>query len=161
MGMKIICITENDAVEIPESKRKNEKWMKPDLANKSVLMVEISYETENRKPFKIIHLGFDRISFNEQGIYDFQEAMISEEARVKSDYMWSFLSDNKPLPIPIAPAIPTEDELKKIKSYLNEKYPLLLENTPEAFELTIDRIKDRHNENITTFKKTNKTVVRK
>jgi hypothetical protein len=159
--MKIVCIAENCVVEIPESKTKGNKWIKPELANKSTLTVEISYETENRKPFKIIHLGFDRISFNEQGIYNFEEAMISEEARVNSDYMWSFLSEKKPLPIPIAPVIPTKEEMLTIKNYLNNKYPLLLKNTPDAIELTIDRIKERHNENIENFKKSNKSVVRK
>jgi hypothetical protein len=57
-------------VEIPISKIKNGVMEKPELANQTLLMMQLVDETENRKPYKILHISFENVSFAENGKYD-------------------------------------------------------------------------------------------
>jgi len=65
-----ICVSEEKIVEIPISKIKNGVMEKPELANQTLLMMQLVDETENRKPYKILHISFENVSFAENGKYD-------------------------------------------------------------------------------------------
>lgn len=43
---------------------------KPELANQTLLMMQLVDETENRKPYKILDISFENVSFDENGKYD-------------------------------------------------------------------------------------------
>lgn len=65
MRIKYLCILKENVVEIPVSKIKNGKMIKSELSGETVLMMEIIYETENRKPFKIVNINFDKVTFDQ------------------------------------------------------------------------------------------------
>jgi len=52
--------------------QQNKKWgmEKPELANQTLLMMQLVDETENRKPYKILDISFENVSFDENGKYD-------------------------------------------------------------------------------------------
>src|SRR5690625_2380188 len=161
MRIKYLCILKDKVVEIPISKIKNGKKIKKELSGKAVLKVEMIYETENRKPFKIVNMNFNKITFDKYGVYDVNNASISKNFQVKLEYIFSDFSnvdEIKALPIPIAPSIPTNEEILIIKTYLDNKYPLLLKNSPKAMENSIYRMRKIHEKEINTFKESHKTV---
>src|SRR5699024_11594090 len=84
----------------------------------------------------------------------------SENLQVKLEYIFSDFSvdEIKALPIPIAPSIPTNEEILIIKTYLDNKYPLLLKNSPRAMEDSIYRMKNIHKKEIETFKESHKII---
>jgi hypothetical protein len=67
--------------EIPVKQIDEGKVVKADLSNQEVLMVTLAYETENRKPYRLVQIWFERVVFNENGICDFKEEHLSEEAK--------------------------------------------------------------------------------
>lgn len=67
---KYLCVSEEKIVEIPISKIKNGVMEKPELANQTLLMMQLVDETENRKPYKILDISFENVSFAENGKYD-------------------------------------------------------------------------------------------
>lgn len=123
----------------------------PKLSNSTGLRVEMIYDTdENKEPSNILRIVFDRISFDENG----KNEIIPEDGQVgvKINYaLYSNLSDS-PLPVPIAPHLPTTEEIVVIKQHLNNKFPQLLTN-PYVIEEFILNIKHSHQEDIKLFKK--------
>ena len=123
--------------------------------------MEIIYETENKKPFKIVNMNFNKITFDKHGVYDVNNTSTSKNFQVKLEYIFSDFSnldEIKALPIPIAPSIPTDEEILIIKTYLDNKYPLLLKNSPRAIEDSIYRMKKIHKKEIETFKESHKII---
>ncbi|MBS4223321.1 hypothetical protein [Lederbergia citrea] len=145
----------NKIYEIPISKIKNGKMMKSELADQTVLMMEMIYETENRKPFRISRLNFQRVSFDTKGIYDVKAEAASEEFRIKLSFIFNDIVSEQ-LPIPIAPCIPSNKEIQVLELYLNNKYPSLLINTPHAIKNLILRSIEIHKEEIEKMKKSHK-----
>ena len=161
MRIKFLCILKDQVVEIPVSKIKNGKIIKNELSGETVLKVEMIYETENRKPLKIVNMNFNKITFDRHGVYDVNNTSASKNFQVKLEYIFSHFSNAdeiKALPIPIAPSIPTDEEVLTIKTYLDKKYPLLLTNSPRAMEDSIYRMKKIHKKEIETFKKSHNII---
>ena len=124
MRIKFLCVLKDQIVEIPVSKIKNGKMIKKELSGEAVLKVEMIYETENRKPLKIVKMNFNKIIFDKHGVYDVNNTSTSKDFQVKLKYIFSGLSNDdeiKALPIPIAPTIPTDEEILIIKTYLDKK----------------------------------------
>ena len=138
MRVKYICVVDGEVSEIPFYKVKNGQFPKPEFANKTGIMMEMVYETRNRKPYKIYRVVFEHVTFDEQGIYNSRTSENQRKFCVKLKYLFTDLYEPlEPLPIPIAPIIPTDDEITALKDYINRKYPALLKNSPTIIE---DRI---------------------
>lgn len=153
MRIKYLCVHDGKVYEIPVYKIKNGKFPKKELAGKTVIMMEMTYETKDRRPFKIIRITFERASFDNKGIYDIHKDAPSQAFAVKLKYMFSKLyKKNEPLPIPIAPVIPTKQEVEILKAYLNKKYPALLQNSPNVIEKWITIAKEQHKKEIKMMK---------
>lgn len=86
VSVKYICINNDKVLEIPKSKIKRGKMLKPELANQTVKMIELIYETIDRKPGRIIRMNIDEVSFDNEGIYDIDDDSVSEKMRVKLEY---------------------------------------------------------------------------
>lgn len=159
MRIKFLCILKDQVVEIPVSKINNGKMIKKELSGETVLEIEMIYETENRQPLKIVNMNFSKITFDKNGVYDVNNTSTSKKFQVKLEYIFSDFSNTneiKALPIPIAPSIPTDEEILTIKTYLNKKYPMLLTNSPRAIEDSIYRINKIHKEEVKAFKESHK-----
>ena len=155
MRAKYLLLHDLVVTEIPAAKFKN-KLVLPKMKNQLAVLIEVIYETENRKPNSIVRITFDQISFDKEGIYDVGESTLSKEFRVKLQYAIIVNESKKPLPIPIAPAIPNKEQLLAIKEYLNKKYPMLLINSPRAFEETVLYYKAIHQNEIQQMKDSHK-----
>lgn len=157
MGIKYLCVYDGNVYEIPVYKIKDGKFPKKELAGRTVIMMEMIYETKNRRPYKIVRVAFDRVSFDENGIYDVRKDSASEVIGVKLEYMYSkFHKKNEPLPIPIAPVIPSGEEVKIIKEYLKKKYPILYANSSNAIEEWIEEAKEQHQKEIVMMKESHR-----
>lgn len=157
VSIKYICVFENTVHEIPLTKVKDGKMEAPIFSNQSVLKMEMVYETKNRKPNKILRIIFNNILFNSDGIYDYGAASVSKEFQVKLEYIMSGIGlESSPLPIPIAPVIPSNKEVELLKNHLNNKYPLLLFNSPYALEEAINQSKVQHQEDVVKMKDTHR-----
>lgn len=112
-------------------------------------------------PYKIAKIHFDKVNFDQDGVYNMSTYSTSKEFQIRLNYIFSDISNSildaeKNLPIPIAPCIPTKEEIKAIQIYINRKYPLLLRNSPKAIETSINRSKEIHNEEIKIFKESHR-----
>lgn len=142
--------------EIPAIKEKGPAIVDMKLANTTGLLTTIVYETKNRRPYKIVRTNFDRINFNENGIYSFSEQILSENFRIKFNYAIGGYDGLSTLPVPIAPELPNKNELALLKSYINEKYPILLENDPFVLESTMKKLTTQHMNDIQRMKKSHR-----
>lgn len=157
MGIKYLCVFDGKVYEIPVYKIKDGKFPKKELAGQTVIMMEMIYETKNRRPYKIVRIAFDRVSFDENGIYDVRKDAASEVIGVKLEYMYSKLhKKTEPLPIPIAPVIPTDEEVKIIKQHLQKKYPILYKNSSNAIEEWIREAEEQHKKEIHMMKESHR-----
>lgn len=157
MRIKFLCVLDGVIHEVPIYKMKNGKMVKPELADKTVIMMEIVYETKDRKPFKIMRINFSKAYFDDRGIHDIESVSNSKEIGIKLEYIFSdFSEEPNPLPIPIAPELPTEKEVALIVSYLNRKYPYLLINSPTAIEQAVSESKENHKKEIRKMKLSHK-----
>lgn len=155
VSMKNICVYDDKVYEIPLTKIKNGKMEAPKLAGKTVLKVELIYEIKNRKPYKPLRILFDKITFNDDGIYEISES--SAENQIKLEYIFAGIGpESSPLPIPIAPVIPSVKEIELLKEHLNRKYPALLENNRYAIEDAINESVEFHKENIGKMKRSHR-----
>lgn len=154
MRVKYLYVLDGVVYEIPISRIKNGEVVNVELAGKTVLMMELIYETKDRKPFKLSRIVFEDIIFDCDGIYNFGDSIASKSI---IEYAFSGIGmESAPLPIPIAPTIPTE-EVISIKNYLNRKYPYLLINSPVAIEQSIAKSIEHHKERINKMKESHKT----
>ncbi|OEH53938.1 hypothetical protein AQ616_15810 [Oceanobacillus sp. E9] len=160
-SVKCLYVYNNNVYEIPRSRIKDGKKIEKKLTGKTVLEMEIIYSIEDRKPKKFLRILFNRVTFNSNGIYDFGSDSLTEQNRVQLEYAFRDItealshhkkSELSPLPIPKAPIIPSEEEIVTIKSYLNRKYPNLLNDSPYAIEYTIKKAKENHKEKIRVMK---------
>lgn len=157
VSVKYICINNDKVLEIPKSKIKRGKMLKPELANQTVKMIELIYETIDRKPGRIIRMNIDEVSFDNEGIYDIDDDSVSEKTRVKLEYALTDFFPESPLPIPLAPIILTESEIELLKAYFNKKYPLLLTNSPNVIEESIRKAKENYQMQIEKMKRSHKS----
>jgi len=162
-GIKFLFISgEGEVYQIPASKGSVYKAV-PRLAKESVLVVELFYEVENRKPWRLIHVGFDRIQLDGHGQY----ILAMEEGGSKFYNISHFglvsaeeLSKREePIAIPKAPVIPSAKEKETLISFVKRKYPILWENSPEAVELSIQSRLNTHSDLVNLVKKS--TVIRR
>jgi len=157
MGMKYLCVYDGNVYEIPVYKIKDGKFPKKELAGKTVIMMEMIYETKNRRPYKIVRIAFDRVSFDEHGIYDVGKDDTSKVIDVKLEYMYSrYHKSTEPLPIPIAPVIPTDEEVNIIKEHLRKKYPVLYQNSSNVIEEWIQDAQEQHQKEIRMMKESHR-----
>ncbi len=134
---------------------------KKELSGETVLKMDMIYETENRKPLKIVNINFSKITFDQHGVYDVNNTSTSKNFQVKPEYVFSDIShpdEIMELPIPIAPSLPTDEEILIIKTYLDKKYPLLLTSSPRAMESSIAWLEEIHKREIEKFKESHKII---
>ncbi|KUO77479.1 MAG: hypothetical protein APF81_04740 [Desulfosporosinus sp. BRH_c37] len=162
-GIKFLFISgEGEVYPVPVLKKSNYKAV-PMLANESVLVVELFYEIENRKPLRLIYVGFDRIQLDGHGQY----ILTMEEKVSKSYNIHHFglasaeeLSKREdPIAIPMAPIVPNTKEKEALISFIKRKYPILWENSPEIVELSIQSRFNKHSDLVNLVKKS--TVIRR
>ena len=161
-GIKFLFISgEGEVYPIPVSKGSVYKAV-PSLANQSVLVVELLYEVENRNPWRLIYVGFDRIQLDGHGQY-----LLTVEERESEFYnICHFglasaeeLSKREgPIAIPIALVIPNAKEKDTLISFMKRKYPSLWENSPEVVELYIQSRLHIHSDLVNLVKES--TVIR-
>ncbi|MBS4022978.1 MAG: hypothetical protein KGZ79_11275 [Dethiobacter sp.] len=158
-GIKFLYITsEGKVYTIPTPNDSTYKAI-PELGNSSVLMVNLYYETKNRKPWRLIRVGFDRIQLEEHGQY-----VLTTQERHDKFYnfnMFGFMTveelskGDEPLPIPKAPDIPTAKEKIALINFIRSKYPALWENSPLAVEKAIEFNINAHSKLINMVKEAN------
>ncbi|MEH7382263.1 hypothetical protein V7138_17520 [Bacillus sp. JJ1533] len=146
-SFKYLCVVKQEIFEIPKDKIR-EKFIKKEFAGQSVLRLELTYGTKNRKPNNILRILFDSTRFDGNGVCDFRR--IREDHKRTYDYIFN---EQSPLPIPKALVLPTVSEIIIIKQYLNNKYPTLLKNDPYAIETAILDCKERYKQNVHKFKR--------
>jgi hypothetical protein len=162
-GIKFLFISgEGEVYPTPALKGSVYKAV-PGLANESVLVVELFYETENRKPWRIIYVGFDRIQLDGHGQY-----ILTMEERGSKFYNISHfglasaeeLSKREgPIAIPKALVVPDAKEKEALINFMKRKYPILWENSPEAVELSIQSRLNTHSNLVNLVKKS--TAIRR
>jgi hypothetical protein len=162
-GIKFLFIGgEGEIYPIPASKGSAYKAV-PRLANESVLVVELFYETENRKPWRLIYVGFDRVQLDGHGQY-----ILTMEERGSKFYNISHFGlasaeelskREEPIAIPKAPVVPNAKEKEALISFMKRKYPILWGNSPEAVELSIQSRLHTHSDLVNLVKKS--TVIRR
>jgi hypothetical protein len=148
VSFKVLYISEKEVYPIPIPKKFVYKAI-PELANKSVLGVNMIYEIQNRKPWRLINFSFDRILLDENGQYIFT----AEESNKKSYNFIEFAlvtpeelsRREEPLPIPQTIVIPDAKEKETLIKYIKQKYPLLWDNSPEVLEKSIRSYIAKHN----------------
>ncbi len=64
--------------------------------------------------------------------------------------------EDKPLPVPVAPIIPTTAEKKSLYDYINEKLPSFSDDAPYVVESKIKAAKEKYEEFKSIAKKSNK-----
>ncbi|MCO1603498.1 hypothetical protein [Desulfosporosinus nitroreducens] len=161
-GIKFLFISgKGEVCPIPASKGSDYKAA-PELANESVLVVELFYEVKNRKPWRLIHVGFDRIQLDEHGQY-----ILTLEERVSKFYNISHFGlataeelskREEPVTIPKALVVPNAKEKEALISFIKRKYPILWKNSPEAIEVSIQSRLNTHLDLVSLVKKS--TVIR-
>ncbi|MEX3625402.1 hypothetical protein [Viridibacillus arvi] len=157
MRFKLFFVQNSNVIEIPAKKLNNHILEHPKLSDQSGLLVSLFYKTLERKPHEIVHIEFDRITFDNKGVYRYSEQTLAEQFHIKLKYAMSDLMvESTLLPLPIAPDIPNKEELHSIKVFLNNKYSVLLERTPFAFETVISNLKEIHEKHIYLMKKSHK-----
>lgn len=147
-GCRFLFITGGDKI-IKISQPKNNRYKSvPQLANQDVLAVILYYENKDRKPDQLLTVEFNRFRLDSDGNYEVTEADRKREFHNFLAFgMPSLLEEgDKPLPIPVAPIIPTDTEKKLLYSYINEKLPNLAADAPYVVERRIKAMKEKYEE---------------
>jgi len=156
-GFLNLCIcTDGKVIKVPNVKWDNNKGI-IELSEQEVLHVHIAYELEERNPSGIIGIWFDRLLLDELGQYTLNKNHPALQNFI--NYSLASAEDlcerGGPLTIPAAPVVPTQFEKEALNTYLKNKYPVLLKNSPQTIELTINRLNEQHREYIDLVKKAN------
>lgn len=156
---KCICVSENEVVEFAGSQLKSEEITKPEWANKTVLNVMISYKSTEKEMIEIENVKYSKVSFDEKGVIKKSEKETINEIYRTISFIISFAQNGEigsPLPIPKYPVVPTNEELKVLKKYLQHKHPKLLSNDPNVFEWQIEMDKEIYKRQLFKTKKSHK-----
>jgi hypothetical protein len=156
-GFLNLCVCmDGKIIKVPNVKWDNNKGI-PQLSEQEVLHVHIAYEIEERNPSMIIGIWFDRLLLDELGKYTLNKNHPSLQNFI--NYALTSAEElcerEEPLTIPAAPVVPTQFEKEALNTYLKNKYPVLLKNSPQTIELTINRLKEQHRGYIDLVKKAN------
>jgi hypothetical protein len=149
-GCRYLFLSKGDMIiKIPQPKKHKYKSV-PQLANQDVLEVILYYEIKDRKPVKLLTVGFDRFRLDTDGNYEETEA---DRKRAFHNFfafgipsLFNEVEEDKPLQIPIAPIIPTDNEKRILYSYINEKLPNLATEAPYVVESKIRASREKHEE---------------
>lgn len=162
MGIKVLCVKNDKVFAIPVNQmEKNRTIVLPELAGQTVLKMLMVYQNKNRIPFQIEHIEFERITFDNDGVYDMNKVIKSEEFRARFQYVNRELhemlaksngNELNPLPVPRPTSNLETQEINSIKSYLKNKFPQLLKNSPNAIEQAIERELQIHNSQVQLMK---------
>lgn len=156
-GIKFLYITgEGEVYPIPTPKDSVYKVV-PKLANESVLEVNLFYETKNRRSWRLIHVGFDRIQLDKYGQYTMTDEETSKSFFNFIHFGFATVKElterEEPLAIPKAPVIPNVKEKVALISFIKRKCPFLWENSPQVVEQSIKSRQNQHSELISMVKK--------
>lgn len=154
-GLTVLYIDskENKIIKVPHPKDHQFKAVKK-FANQEVLCVMMFYETENRIPTSFIKVDFMRLKLDSEGAYfkmdeDMAKAYDNSFAFETAETLAKRLG---PLPIPIFPDIPTNEEKAALYAYLSTKQPTLSKVAPSFIESEIRKAKRIHEEKIKLVK---------
>ncbi|MGC5770770.1 hypothetical protein [Paenibacillus pabuli] len=133
---------------------KNHKYKSvPQLAGEDVLEVILYYRNKDRKPNELLMVGFDRFRLDSQGNYvqteeDRKRAFHNFHSFGMADLLEGIEDEkeDKPLPIPVAPIIPTTAEKRSLYDYINEKLPNFSDDAPYVIENKIKAAKEKYEE---------------
>ncbi|SFS40837.1 hypothetical protein [Paenibacillus sp. 453mf] len=133
----------------------------PQLAGEEVLEVILYYRNKDRKPHKLLMVEFDRFHLDPDGNYKQTE---EDRKRAIHNFLSFGMADlherieveDKPLPIPVAPIIPTTAEKKSLYDYINVKLPSFSDDAPYVVESKIIAAKEKYEEFKSMVKKSNK-----
>jgi len=128
----------------------------PELANQSVLEVNLMYETRNRKPWRLFHIGFDRILLDENGQYTLTDEEVNNGLYNFLNFGYTTAEElskrEEPLTIPKAIVVPDTKEKEVLIKYIKQKYPVLWENSPGVLEMSIKSRITGHSELVKMIK---------
>ncbi|WP_442601836.1 hypothetical protein [Paenibacillus sp. KN14-4R] len=151
-GCRYLFISSNGDKIIKISQPKNHKYKPiPQLANENVLEVILLYENKDRKPHQLLTVEFDRFRLDSNGNYEETEA---DRIRAFHNFFAFGMPilledvevDDKPLPIPVAPIVPTDSEKRSLYNYINEKLPNLAVGAPYVVESKIKASREKYEE---------------
>ncbi|EES73360.1 MULTISPECIES: hypothetical protein [Paenibacillus] len=158
-GCRYLFISSNGDKIIKISQPKNHKYKSvPQLANQNVLEVILFYKNKDRKPHQLLTVEFDRFRLDSNGNYE--ETEVDRKRAFHNFFAFGMPSlleevevDDKPLPIPVAPIVPTDSEKRSLYSYINEKLPNLAAAAPYVVESKIKASREKYEEFKTIAKK--------
>ncbi|MNW36518.1 hypothetical protein D3C74_135310 [compost metagenome] len=133
----------------------------PQLAGEEVLEVILYYRNKDRKPHKLLMVEFDRFHLDSDGNYkqteeDRKRAIHNFLSFGMADLHEGIEVEDKPLPIPVAPILPTTAEKKSLYDYINEKLPSFSDDAPYVVESKIKAANEKYEEFKSMAKKSNK-----
>lgn len=159
-GVRFLYISQEGKVfRVPQPKNNRFKAVQ-ELSDQVVLKVLLYYETEDRKPSKLLLVEFDRIQLDSEGVYELSDTEINKVIGNAFEYIFAtpeeMAKSHRPFVIPLAPSLPDEIEKKALYDYLELKLPLLRKDAPLITEKTINKLNKIHEEKLTLVKEANK-----
>lgn len=148
-GIRNLYIVNDSVIKVPQPKGSTFKAI-PSLKNRSVLWVEIIYETKNRVPDSIWRIIFNRIDLDDNGQYELTFDELTKKMR--NITLFSFQTPetlgegNEPLPIPSSIAIPTKTERKALIRYIIDRMPTLKKEAAFSVQAAVVHAEAIHNE---------------
>lgn len=149
----VLCISNSGIIwHVPMKQIKTKQIVNKSFKNTSALITEIMYLLEDGKPKYILNIYYNRVTFDLNGKAYFD---INQD---NNQNFFEYLShdkvsnNNQILPEPV---LPNDREVFMIKTYLNSRYPSLLDNTPYAVEQSINEKKEMYNEHVKILKEIN------
>jgi len=129
-GTRFLFITKDLQIfKVPVTRNLNYKAI-PSLHNQNVLEVILHYETEHRKPSKLVLVSFQRLTLDSNGQYELSNDEICENSRNFIEFAFqtpeSLIKTNQPLPIPTQVTLPTQLEKDCLKEYIKKHMPQLV-----------------------------------
>lgn len=146
-----LCIPENKPIWNVPLEQLNKKLLNNHkLANTEALIAVFICYFEDKTPKNILNISFRKTTFDNNGVGYVD--IFNNETKKVFDYLFSD-DKNKEIPLLLAPTEPSEDEMNRLKEYVNEHYPHLLKKTPHAIECAIIEARNMHAELIEIMKK--------
>lgn len=137
-GIRYLFISRADKVHKIRIPVNNQYPAVKELQDELVLEVILNYETQNRKPYRLVNVTFDRLQLNEEGRYIYTEE--EQKERFYNFKLFAFntpesLSEREgPIYLPRAIAIPTEREKETLIKYIEKEMPLMYQSGLQAID---------------------------
>ncbi len=146
-GIAFFYITQEN--QVLKVRQPNEDGFKPisNLANEEVIIVEIVYSTNNRKPVDTLFANFKRVTLDEKGVYKISEIdliNVANDLNIFSSNALDIAEAEGPLEIPQARFIPTNEQKNAFIQFIKDNYPALYQSVAFRIQEYCDLVSHRN-----------------